>query len=431
MRILHISDLHFGRFLGDLSREAEQHALVNEIVQIADEEGAALTLIAGDVFDAFTPPAWAEELFFELIDGLAAGGTRAVAVIAGNHDSGLRLAAAEALATRLGIILAGEVGEPLRGFDGGGGRVRVVPVGPQLARVEVPGQDAPVLIGMLPFLSEARVTREGDGAMLADLRVENSRYTERLGAEIAARTAPADPSAVRILMMHQFVAGGMSSESERRLRIGAFADLDGSAIPAGLDYVALGHLHRPQQITSSPSPALYAGSPIGYSFSEVGQDKRAVLVDVAPGKPAKLKSVPLVSGRPLEIWQIKSIEEAVQRAAEAELKNPIVEVRADLGRRLNPADGDTLFNIGRASTPFMPGVTVVAVRDLHDPSRHDLAATASGDVPELRVEELFCELWSRKHGAAPDEETVAELMGALLEVGRGDDSPSPRERGAD
>ena len=90
MRILHVSDLHFGRFLGDLSREAEQRALVNEIVQIADEEGAAVTLIAGDVFDAFTPPAWAEELFFELIDGLAAGGTRAVAVIAGNHDSGLR-----------------------------------------------------------------------------------------------------------------------------------------------------------------------------------------------------------------------------------------------------------------------------------------------------------------------------------------------------
>src|SRR6185503_127654 len=165
MRILHVSDLHLGRALGELSREAEQRAMVNEIVQTADGLDTSLTLISGDVFDAFTPPAWAEELFFELIDGLAAGGTRAVAVIAGNHDSGLRLAAAEALARRLGIILAGEVSEPLRGYDGGGGRVHVAPVAPHVVRIEVPGADAPVVLGLLPFLSEARVTREGDGAI--------------------------------------------------------------------------------------------------------------------------------------------------------------------------------------------------------------------------------------------------------------------------
>src|ERR1051325_144215 len=70
MRILHVSDLHLGRALGDLSREPEQRALINEIIEVADANDVALTLIAGDVFDAFTPPAWAEELFFELIDGL-------------------------------------------------------------------------------------------------------------------------------------------------------------------------------------------------------------------------------------------------------------------------------------------------------------------------------------------------------------------------
>ena len=83
MRILHLADLHLGRALGELSREAEQRALVNEIITLADELDVAATLIAGDVFDAFTPPAWAEDLFFELLDGLAAGGTRAVLVIAG------------------------------------------------------------------------------------------------------------------------------------------------------------------------------------------------------------------------------------------------------------------------------------------------------------------------------------------------------------
>src|SRR6185503_6656082 len=77
MRILHVSDLHLGRALGELSREAEQRAMVNEIVQTADGLDTSLTLISGDVFDAFTPPAWAEELFFELIDGPSAATTGA------------------------------------------------------------------------------------------------------------------------------------------------------------------------------------------------------------------------------------------------------------------------------------------------------------------------------------------------------------------
>ncbi|HVY44405.1 MAG TPA: exonuclease subunit SbcD, partial [Minicystis sp.] len=113
MRVLHVADLHLGRGLGELSREAEQRALVRELGDAARELDVALTLVAGDVFDAFTPPAWAEDLFFELLDALADGGRRAVAVIAGNHDSGLRLAAADPLARRLGIVLAGDPGEPI------------------------------------------------------------------------------------------------------------------------------------------------------------------------------------------------------------------------------------------------------------------------------------------------------------------------------
>src|SRR5277367_4507737 len=307
MRLLHVSDLHLGRSLGDLSREPEQRAVVAEIVGAAVEHDVALTVISGDVFEAFTPPAWAEDLFFELLDGLAAGGRRAVAVIAGNHDSGLRLAAAEPLARRLGILLAGDVGEPLRGYDAGGGAVRVVPLAPQVARVEVPGAGAPIIVGLLPFLSEARVAREAlhDGRdALADSRGDATRYAERLGRELAARAAHRDPAAVNVLALHQFVSGGAPSDSERRLRLGALGDLDAAAIPAGLDYVALGHLHRPQAVPGAGSPAVYAGSPIAYSFSEAGQDKRAVLVECVPGLPARISDVPLRSGRPLEIWQV-------------------------------------------------------------------------------------------------------------------------------
>lgn len=415
MRLLHVSDLHLGRGLGDLSREAEQRAVVAELVAAAAGLEVALTIVSGDVFDAFTPPAWAEDLFFELLDGLAAGGRRAVAVIAGNHDSGLRLAAADPLARRLGILLAGDVGDPLRGHDAGAGAVRVSPLAPQVARIEVPGAEAPLIVGLLPFLSEAKVAREGGAAAgagaLSPRADDGSRYAQRLVRELEARAAHRDPRAVNVLALHQFVTGGAPSDSERRLRLGALGDLDASAIPQGLDYVALGHLHRPQTIAGAGSLAVYAGSPIAYSFSEAGQNKRAVLVDVTPGRPAALTDVPLQGGRPLEIWEVSSIEEARRRTVTARHRPPVVEIRAQLGRPLVAADSDALF--------ALPGVGVFSVRDLYDAPASELAARTGDELPEMRVEELFRELWTRKHGAAPDDETMAELGSALLALGRG------------
>jgi exonuclease SbcD len=409
LRILHVSDLHLGRGLGELSREAEQRAVVAEIVEAARGHDVAMTLVSGDVFDAFNPPAWAEDLFFELLDGLAGGGRRAVAVIAGNHDSGLRLAAAEPLARRLGIVLAGDAAEALSGHEGPG--VRVVPLGVGVARIEVPGAEAPVVVGLMPFLSEARVAREGPSDDLAALVDDAARYSARLTKEIAARAAHRDARAVNLLALHQFVVGGTPSDSERRLRLTAYGDLDAAAIPAGLDYVACGHLHRPQQVVGAGSLAAYAGSPIAYSFSEANQDKRAVLVDASPGRAAVIRDVPLRAGRPLEVWVVRSLDEARAMADEASARHPIVEMRADLGRRLSAADGDALFAIA--------GLTVHSVRDQHDPAPGEIDAASGGEGPEeTRVERLFRDLWVRKHDAEPDEATMAELSSALAEVTR-------------
>lgn len=410
MRILHVSDLHLGRALGDLSREAEQRAVVKEIIDAAGALDVSMTIVSGDVFDAFTPPAWAEDLFFDMLDGLASGGRRAVAVIAGNHDSGVRLAAADPLARRLGIVLAGADGAPIVGHDGGRDHVRVTPLAPQVARVEVPGAGAPIVIGLLPFLSEARVARTGSSE-LAPRGEDAARYSAHLARAIEARAAHRDPKAVNLLALHQFVAGAAPSDSERRLRVGTFADIDAAAIPAGLDYVALGHLHRPQAVEGAGSPSFYAGSPIAYSFSEAGQDKRAVLVDAAPGRAAVISDVPLRGGRPLEIWAVRSIDEARERAARAGDRSPIVEVRADFGRPLGAADGDAIF--------ALPGVTVLSVRDMLDARSSD-DARAESDLTELRVEDLFADLWKKKHGASPDDEILAELRSALMEVTRGE-----------
>ncbi len=418
VRVLHVSDLHLGRGLGALSREAEQRALVRELGDAAAGLDVAMTVIAGDVFDAFTPPAWAEDLWFELLDRLADGGRRAVAVIAGNHDSAVRVAASDPITRRLGIVLAGDIADVIEGCDAGKDRARVVPLAPQVARVEVPRSKAAAVVALLPFLSEARVARdpEADEKLGApvDEDADAARYAARLAAEARARAAVRQEGLPHLLAMHQYVTGGLPSDSERRLRVGALSDLDASSIPGGLDYVALGHLHRPQEVVGAASPSFYAGSPIAYSFSEAGQDKRAILVELHPRKAAKVRDVRLASGRALEIWPVRSVDEARERAERSERQGahaPIVDVRADFGRRLGGAEAEALFSL--------PNVSVASVRDLFLPldAPREIAADDGADAP---VEELFRELYKRRIGKEPDDADVAELVSAVNEVGRGE-----------
>ena len=208
--------------------------------------------------------------------------------------------------------------------------------------------------------------------------------------------------------MHlEYVTGGVPSDGEHRLRVGAVSDLDAPAIPVGFDYVALGHLHRPQEVVGAGSRAHYAGSPIAYSFSEATQEKRAVLVDL-DRRGARLESVPLTSGRPLEIWSVASLDEARDKATRAS-RAPIVDVRVEIGRRLSGLEVDALF--------ALEGVTVASVRDLF--TSPDAPPHVEGAEIDAPVEELFRELFRRRIGGEADEADVAELSSALLEVGRG------------
>jgi exonuclease SbcD len=404
--------LHLGRGLGEFSREAEQRSLVRELGDAAAGLDVGLTVIAGDIFDAFTPPAWAEDLWFELLDRLADGGRRAVAVIAGNHDSAVRVAASDPITRRLGIVLAGDIADVIEGSSARKDRVRVVPLAPQVARVEVPQRKAAAVIALLPFLSEARVARDPEdetrGGPGAD---DAARYAARLAAEARARAAVRQEGVPHILVMHQYVTGGLPSDSERRLRVGALSDLDATSIPGGLDYVALGHLHRGQTVEGAPSPSFYAGSPIAYSFSEAGQDKRAILVELEAHGLTKVTDVLLGSGRALEIWPVRSLEEARDRAERRSKHAPIVDIRADFGRRLGGAEAEALF--------ALPNVSVAGVRDLFvaaDAAR-EIAIDDGADAP---VEELFRDLYRRRIGREPEDADVAEMVSAVDEVARGE-----------
>ena len=195
MRILHTADWHLGKKLDRFSRIDEQRLVLEEICRIADEEEVDVVLIAGDLFDHFTPPADAQQLFYRTVHRLSKGGRRPVVAIAGNHDMPERIEAPIPLAEANAIILLGFPHSQANAFESEGG-VRVTRSEPGFLELVVPGHDVPLRLLLTPYANELRLKtflggEQGLNALL-------SEHWQRLSDTYC------DDQGVNMLMAHLF-----------------------------------------------------------------------------------------------------------------------------------------------------------------------------------------------------------------------------------
>lgn len=404
MRILHTSDWHLGRALLGRSRLPEQKDFLQEICDLAQDQAVDLVLVAGDVFDSGNPSAEAENLFYTALERLAAGGQRAAVVIAGNHDSPERLRAASPLAERLGISLLGYPAEELRPSSEGC-PVQRVACGPGWMELALPSGERIVIV-TLAYPSEARL-----GELLSRSLATNElkeAYSARVGQALAAASTNFRSDTVNLVVGHIYVMGGRESESERDIHLGGALAVEPSALPTTAQYVALGHLHRPQAVGAAPVPARYAGSPLAYSFSEVDQQKEVVLVDVEPGTVANVRRVPLASGLPLKSWSADSLEDFFAWAGDERNQHAWVDLEVKVQELLSPAE---MARIHRAHPrivqvrPVLPEAAAQVKRAQRTalPLREQFrlfAARELGGEPSADLIELFLELVNLE----PDQE---------------------------
>ena len=262
MRLLHTSDLHLGRQFNGLSLEEDHATILDQIVTAVVQHDVDVLLLAGDLFDRAAPPASAVRQFNGFLARVAAETRAAVVMIAGNHDSGDRIEAMAAFADSRRALVRGAVSAeepPLILHDAHG----------------------PVVFSGVPFVYEY-AARE----CFPDANVQTPQ--DVLAAQMAAARAQVPAGARWVVVAHAFVAGAQGSDSERPLVRAGGVETVSPTVFAGADYVALGHLHRPQ--TAGAAHVRYSGAPLAFGFDEAGAEKSMCLVtlDAAGGATCDL-----------------------------------------------------------------------------------------------------------------------------------------------
>lgn len=255
MKVLHVSDLHIGKRVNGMSMLDDQRYILRQILDIAEKCQVSVLLIAGDVYDKASPSAEAVTVFDAFLTDAVAVGLRVLA-IPGNHDSAERIAYAQGLLEKQGVCLppvyAGEV-----------------------ERVELEDEHGPVEFWLLPFLKPGDVRRFFPDEEIGD------DYSAALRAVLGA--CAIDQGKRNVVLSHQLVTayGTAPDRADDEIKLGGMDNVDVSVYDA-FDYVALGHVHRPQRV--GRDTVRYSGSPLKYSFSEARYGKSVALVELREKK---------------------------------------------------------------------------------------------------------------------------------------------------
>ena len=260
MKFLHLSDLHLGKRVHNFSMIEDQKYILAQILDIADDEEITGVIIAGDVYDKPVPSAEAVALFDEFLVQFAKRNLY-VFVISGNHDSAERIAFGEKLMRHSKVYMS-----PV--YNG------------EIEPVTLEDEFGKINVYLLPFVKPVQVRHFCNEEEVRD-------YTEAVRCAIDHMDVKNEER--NILVCHQFVTGATRCESEE-ISVGGLDNVDASVFEP-FDYVALGHIHGPQNIGSDR--IRYCGTPLKYSFSEANHQKSVTIVNLGEKGELLMETRPL------------------------------------------------------------------------------------------------------------------------------------------
>ena len=400
MKILHSADWHLGKRLDSFSRLEEQKIVLDEICIIADEQAVDAVIIAGDLFDAFNPPVEAIELLYKTLKRLTKNGKRPVIAIAGNHDSPDRIDSPEPLARECGIIFMGYPNTEIKTIELENG-FEITKTDKGFIELNLPEHNYPLRIIATPYANEVRM-KEYFGE---EKEVELSNSLQMGWGDLSEKYC--DNKGVNILVTHLYMLkrGGEVLEEpdgEKPLKIGNADLIYSDIIPSQIQYTALGHLHRHQNVGTDEKPVVYSGSPLSYSFSEAGQQKYVKIINVEPNSIAQLERIPLKSGKQLARKTFNSIDSAVEWLNDNQYT--LVELTIESDTYLKSEDLKRLRNAHHEIVHIIP---IVKNDNVMDESSKQVNLNQD-------ITALFSDYFKYSKGQSPNEEII-ELFKEIIE----------------
>lgn len=392
MRFIHTSDWHLGKNLEGKSRLEEQEKFCEDFINIVNENNIDMVVIAGDIYDTSNPPAQAEKLFYKTVSKLSNNGKRCVLIISGNHDNPERLGAATPLAHEQGIII---LGNPLSStqvasYDG----FEILEAKEGCVKVKVKDEEAVIIT--LPYPSEKRLNE-----VIGDTGSDEERqvtYSEKIGDIFRNLEENFEENSINIAVSHIFVVGGEGTDSERPIQLGGSLLVEKKDLPSKAQYIALGHLHKPQK-ASARLNAYYSGSPLQYSKDERAYTKGAYIVDIEAKKKPNIEEIYFKNYKPIEVFKCNGIEEALQICEENKDRDlwSYFEIKTD--EVISQSDIKKMKETLKDIIEIRPIIT----------SQYE---QENVDIKEKSMAELFSEFYSFSRGIEPK----GELMDLFLDI---------------
>lgn len=405
MRILHTADFHLGKNLEGFSRMDEQEEFLEDFIKIVKENNIDLVIIAGDIYDNSNPPARAEKMFYSTLKQLSESGERLILVIAGNHDNPERLVAAGPLAREHGIIM---IGTPKTIIEKGEyGKHKVLNSGEGFIEIEINNEKAVILT--VPYPSEKRLNE----VLYKDMDEEEEKlksYSDRIHKLFDDLKVNYREDTINLVVSHLFAMRSEEGGSERSIQLGGSYIVDGSCFPKEAQYIALGHVHKPQIVPNTNNKARYSGSPIHYNKKEINSEKKCFIIDVKPKEEAKVTEVPFKVYKPIEIWKCKSINEAIEKCEENSKKNSWVYLEIETDRYIREDEIKAMKSLKDDILEIIPKIKSEENED-----------EEIKNFSEKTFEEMFKEFYKKERDVEPDEELVKMLL-SIVEGGEEDET---------
>lgn len=405
MRILHTGDWHLGKNLEGQSRMDEQELFLNDFINIVEENDIDLVIIAGDVYDSSNPPARAEKMFYDTLKKLSKNGERLTLIIAGNHDNPERLVAAGPLAMEHGIIM---VGTPKTVVSCGEyGNHKVVSSKEGVVEVEINGEKAVILT--VPYPSEKRLNEVLYGEMDDD-EDRLKTYGERIKTLFDNLKQNYREDTINLAVSHLFAMGSEEGGSERSIQLGGSYIINGSYLPKEAQYIALGHVHKPQVVPGTNKRARYSGSPLHYNKKEININKKCFIIDVKPKEECKISEVEFKVYKPIEIWKCESIEDAIEKCEINKDRECWVYLEIKCDRYIREDEIKKIKDIKKDILEISPKII-----DSYD---EEVAVS----IQDKSFDEIFKDFYKKERNVEADEEVVELFLKLISEGGEGNET---------